>query len=177
MEKQPKPILPLQDLFDKAPTTTLGALPPEATFATVEYCIEADDMPERPTAHAVFKDVPATLLEIPVEVIKAAVLEFPDRRCYASFDDYHRWYMAGGDMPCYSSEGRWPCIASLMEGEIVQDGNHSLHACIEAGHATIPVLRYDFKAWWNAHERWKQSMERQCDVQSASSHSRPRMRA
>ena len=69
MEKQPKPILPLQDLFDKAPTTTLGALPPEATFATVEYCTEADDMPERPTAYAVFKDVPATLLEFPVDVI------------------------------------------------------------------------------------------------------------
>ena len=161
---QPKSLLPLQELFDEAPTTTLGALAPEATFSTVEFCIEADYMPELPIAHAVFKDVPATLLDISVEVIKTAIMAFPDMKCYDSFDDYHRWYMGSGDMPVYGSEGRWPCIASLMEGEIVQDGNHRLHAYIEAGHATIPVLRYDFKAWWKAHKRWKQSNERQRDA-------------
>jgi hypothetical protein len=153
-----KPKLPLQDLFDKAPTSKLGALPPEATFATVEYCNEADDMPERDSALAVFKNVPAILLEIPVEVIKAAFMAFPDMGRYASFDAYHRWYMGAGDVPVYGLEGRWPCIASLLEGEVVQDGNHRLHAYIEAGHATIPVLRYNFKAWWTAHERWKHSL-------------------
>ena len=161
-KRMQKPILPLQELFDSAPTSKLGALPPEATFSTVEYCIEADDMPEFSDAIAVFKDVPAILLEIPVDVIKAASMAFPDMAdSFANFDAYHRWYMGAGDMPIYGAEHRWPCIASLLEDELVQDGNHRLHAYIEAGHATIPVLRYDFKAWWKAHERWKQSMQRQ----------------
>ncbi len=164
-KRQPKPKLPLQELFDNAPMSTLGMLSAEATFATVEYCIEGDDMPEFSDAIEVFKDVPATLLEIPVDVIKAASMAFPDMAGdFANFDDYHRWYMSNSDMPTYGAEKRWPCIASLLEDELVQDGNHRLHAYIEADHATIPVLRYDYKAWWKAHTRWKQSNERQQDA-------------
>jgi hypothetical protein len=160
MKKLPsKPTLPLQEIFDNAPISKLGALPPEATFATVEYCIEADDMPELSDAIEVFKDVPATLLEIRVEIIMASSMAFPDMAdSFVDFDAYHRWYMSTSDMPTYGAENRWPCIASLLEDELVQDGNHRLHAYIEAGHATIPVLRYDYKAWWKAHEAWKQSV-------------------
>lgn len=158
--------LPLQKLLDSAPTTTLGTLPPEATFSTLEYSIEAGDMPELSVARAVFKDVPATFLEIPVDVIKAATMALPDiGDSFVDFDAYHRWYMGAGDVPTYSAEHRWPCIASLQEDELIQDGSHRLHAYIEAGHVTIPVLRYDFEAWWEAHERWKQSKDRQHDSQ------------
>ena len=154
-----KPTLPLQELFDNAPTSTLGDLPPESTFATVQYCIDGDDMPELSHALAVFKDVPAVLLEIPVAVIKAATMALADMAgSFSDFEDYHRWYMSTSDMPTYGADHRWPCIASLLEDELVQDGNHRLHSYIEAGHTTIPVLRYDYSAWWKAHKNWKQSV-------------------
>lgn len=158
-------MLPLQGLFDNAPMTTLGMLPTEATYSTVVYCIEAAVMPEFSAALVVFKDVSASLLEIPVAVIKAASMGLPEiAECFDDFDAYHRWYMGAGDVPAYGAQHRWPCIASLQEDELVQDGNHRLHAYIEAGHTTIPVLRYDSEAWWQAHERWEQSMKRQTVV-------------
>lgn len=175
VKQQHQPKLPLQDLFDKAPTTKLGALLPEATFATVQYCVEIDEMPGMQEAVEVFKSVPATLVEIPVDVVKAAFMASPEiAKSFSTFEDYHRWYMGADDMPVSGAEKRWPCIASLLEDELVQDGNHRLHAYIEAGHATIPVLRYDFNAWWKAHERWKQSNEH---LHDASNQARERATA
>lgn len=163
-KRQSRPKLPLQELFEIAPESTLGLLPAEATFATVQYCFEIDDMPEMHQAVDIFKMVSAKLLEIPVDVIKAAFMATPEvAESFATFDDYHRWYMGAGDVPVYGINNRWPCVASCMEGEVVQDGSHRLHAYIEAGHSTVPVLRYDFEAWWTAHERWKESIERQND--------------
>lgn len=124
-----KPTLPLQALFDNAPTSTLGALPPEATFATVQYCIDGDDMPKLSHAIAVFKDVPAVLLEIPVAVVKAETMALADMAgSFTDFDDYHRWYMGAGDVPVYSAEHRWPCISSFLKDACA--GWQSSPACL-----------------------------------------------
>ena len=152
-KRQPTP--PLQTFFDSAPVSNLGLLPAEATFATVQYCIESEEMPEMLQAVEIFKSVPAKLLEIPIDAVKTAFMASPEiAASFATFDDYHRWYMGAGDVPVYGASNRWPCIASCMEGEVVQDGSHRLHAYIAAGHATIPVLAYDSEAWWKAHEHW-----------------------
>lgn len=151
-----QPGLPFQSLFDSAPFSRLGLLPAEATFATVQYCIECDVMPEMLQAVEVFKTVPAKLLEIPLDAVKAAFMASPEiAGAFSTFDEYHRWYLGGGGVPAYGAANRWPCIASCMEDEVVQDGNHRLHSYIAAGHTTIPVLDYDCAVWWQAHRHWK----------------------
>lgn len=113
----------------------------------------------------VFKSVPAKLVEIPVEAVKAAFMASSAiGESFSTFDDYHHWYMGAGDVPVYGASNRWPCIASCMEDEVVQDGSHRLHAYVEAGHETIPVLQYDGKAWWRAHKHWANMKERQTDA-------------
>jgi hypothetical protein len=145
---------PLSHLFDDVAASTLGGLPVVATFATVQYCIDSDDMPEMDQSVAVFSAVPAILLEIPVEIVKKAFMTRPEiAKTFSTFDDYHQWYMSAGDVPVYDGTNRWPCIVGNGD-EVVEDGNHRLHSYIEAGHPTIPVLRYDYKAWWDAHKRW-----------------------
>ena len=155
-----QPILPLQSFFDNAPVSSLGMLPAEATFATVQYCIESDEMPAMLQAVKIFKAVSAKLLEIPLDAVKTAFMACPEiAESFTTFDEYHRWYMGAGDVPVYGATNRWPCIASCMEDEVVQDGSHRLHAYIAAGHATIPVLAYDGKAWWKAQKHWLNSSQ------------------
>ena len=162
-KRQPK--LPLQAFFDCAPVSSLGLLPAEATFSTVQYCIEIEEMPGILQAIDVFKSVPAQLLEIPLDAVKATFMASPEiAESFATFDDYHRWYMDAGDVPVYGAANRWPCIASAMEDEVVQVGSHRLHAYIAAGHETIPVLSFDCEAWWKAHKHWMELKERQNDA-------------
>lgn len=158
---QRQPILPLQSFFDSVPVSCLGLLPKEATFATVQYCIEIDEMPEMMQAVEVFKSVPARLVEIPLDAVKAAFMESTEiAESFATFDDYHRWYMGASDVPMYGAANRWPCIASCMEDEVVQDGSHRLHSYIAAGHTSIPVLEYESETWWKAHKHWMKLMGR-----------------
>jgi len=66
------------------------------------------------------------------------------RQEFASFDDYHKWYLRANDVPDHG-QSRWPCIRSAPAGrsaddEWLTDGWHRFHAYIRAGDATIPVL-------------------------------------
>jgi hypothetical protein len=145
-----------KDLFELAEASTLGTMPKEATFSTVQLCVENDEMPDMQSAVSVFKDVPAKLIEIPVKVIAEQYMKTEEIcESFASFDQYHDWYMRSADMPVYGSQNRWPCIASLMDDDVVHDGHHRLHAYVHAGHQTIPVLDYDYAAWWKAHATWR----------------------
>lgn len=156
MSRQTLAALPFSEILASAPLVTLGALPPEATYATVRYCIEADDMPSIRVALDVFRDVPARLVEVPVTVLRSFMMSIPEiADDFKSFDEYHAWYVKNNRTPRYGAENRWPCIASKLPDEAVQDGSHRMHSYIRAGHAAIPILDYDAKAWWKAHEHWK----------------------
>lgn len=137
----------------------LGLLPPEATFATLDYCRGADVMPLPNEAVQVFSKVPAVLVEIPVADIKAAYMaDAQFVQGFSSFEDHHRWYCASflSDVSKASnSQRRLPCIVTADSAEVIQDGQNRLHAYIREGSETIPVLHYNVKAWWSAHKRWK----------------------
>lgn len=146
---------PLSHLFYSVPPQTLGSLAPEATYATVQFCIEADDMPEKEQSLEIFKHVRAKLIEVPVEnVIRAIMATSEISSTYQTFDEYHQWYLSHGDTPSYTSENRWPCISSTQDDEVVDDGSHRLHAYIRAGAKTIPLLEYDYNGWWQVHKAW-----------------------
>lgn len=147
--------LSFADLLDAAPLLTLGTLPPEATFASVHYCIEAGEMPSRRASLSVFKSVPATWIEVPVADIAVAMMLIPEIvEDFPTFEAYCAWYLSAGPVPRYTEKDRWPCIATCMADEIIQDGSHRMHSYIRAGHPTIPILRYDARSWWTAQRVW-----------------------
>lgn len=61
---------------------------------------------------------------------------------FASFDDYHQWYVSHNDTPVYGQEGRWPAILGDDNSEAFQDGHHRLHSYLRAGHADVPLIFY-----------------------------------
>lgn len=83
---------------------------------------------------------------VPTEVVKRRVMESHElSQSHPDFDSYHRWYVAGGDVPDHGSS-RWPVIAASNEereeeGTYLSDGHHRLHSYVRAGDKTIPVLR------------------------------------
>lgn len=146
--------------LDADSTQSLGALPPEATFATLADCANCADLPTSSEALKVFADVPATLVLVPVEAIAAAMMKIPElAEDHGSFEAYHRWYVQAGPMPTHGRTHRWPCIASDDPNDLIWDGWHRMHAYIAAGDDAVPVLRYDASAWWAAHKRWREGLE------------------
>jgi len=150
----PRPII--EALHLAAPLKTLGDFPPEASYATVAFCINSEEMPSMEAALDVFKDVPAKLIEVPVEtVIKALMLFSEVSEEFGSFEKYHAWYLTNSHVPNHSPNNRWPCIASDDKYEFILDGWHRMHSYIRNGHKTIPILQYDYPEWWKAHAIWK----------------------
>tara|TARA_Y100001972_G_scaffold115322_1_gene151887 strand:- start:3281 stop:3790 length:510 start_codon:yes stop_codon:yes gene_type:complete len=58
---------------------------------------------------------------------------------FPSFDEYSRWYKAGGGVPSYAQDSVWPCILSGND-EVLEDGWHRLHCYVSGGAAEIPVV-------------------------------------
>jgi len=77
---------------------------------------------------------------IPVERMKAAIMadaEIADS--WASWEDYSKWYMAGG-VGAHSNEDRCASLLSNHDDETLQDGWHRLHCYIAAGNVDVPVV-------------------------------------
>lgn len=54
---------------------------------------------------------------------------------------YHRWYLAGGDIPQYGAQSRWPCVTALKTSRIeLLDGWHRLHSYARDQHPTVPLV-------------------------------------
>jgi hypothetical protein len=142
-------------------TSKFSELPPEAILATMAYFLEQADMPSLDVAREVFADVPAQWLEVPVDKVKRSFMRAREiSEGFSSFDEYHDWYIGLGDVPQHGSENRWPCIEGNPEdpdGEALYDGNHRFHSYVRDGHDTIPIVRWDMEAWWQAHDKWLKS--------------------
>lgn len=63
--------------------------------------------------------------------------EFMDE--FPSFDGYHQWYVAQGDIPYYPEDNRYPSIAWCSQSGIL-DGWHRFHSYLKSGHSTIPLI-------------------------------------
>lgn len=160
---------PLEGFFTEVKPSKLSSFPPEVAIATVQFSIEQDEMPELSEAASIFGGVSATLIEIPVDAVKAAFMSIPEfADAHANFDAYHAWYVSQNDTPHYGAEDRWPCIASARDDDVFLDGSHRFHSYIRAGHKTIPVLMFNADEWWAAHAVWMSA--KQCSQQTAKHH-------
>ena len=150
-----KNVLKRADWFIGSTPSKLSSLPQESAMATVQFSVEENDMPDLAEAVSIFGDVSATLIEVPVDSVKAAFMNVPEiSNDHADFDAYHTWYVSHGDTPKYGAENRWPCLATDWEDDVFIDGAHRFHSYIRDGHKTIPVLVYDTNEWWACHAQW-----------------------
>ena len=171
----------IKALFAATPRSSLSRLPDTVGLAILDYCKESDALPSGDVAPKIFADVPATLLEIPTDLVKQALMECSEIKndFGSSFEAYHAWYLKSNDVPSYGLTGRWPCILSDFKDEVFQDGSHRFHAYVAGGHETIPVLPYDSKAWWKAQKLWLMHLlpDQEADVSSRPIRLSPTQRA
>lgn len=115
-------------------------LPLTAQSALTEWLGDSDDTSDR------LRAAEFTLRDVPVREMKALIMSDPELYEFADFETYHDWYLsdAGANMPYYVAGPRWPVITAGLTDEPVDDGWHRLHAYIEAGDSTVPLLTVDF---------------------------------
>lgn len=81
-------------------------------------------------------------IQLGVEKIKASVMaddEISDS--HDSWDEYHAWYLNGGDIPSHSENNRWPVILSSDNSETLTDGWHRFHRYMSSEKTTfIPAV-------------------------------------
>lgn len=75
-------------------------------------------------------------VEIPMKELKA-VIGCPDNLPYKTFEEYHKWYMDGGDIP--SHKDVWAVILS-SDDEIILDGWHRFHSYVEKDVKMVPCI-------------------------------------
>lgn len=60
---------------------------------------------------------------------------------FGSWEEYHDWYLGGGDMPSYP-DTRWPVILGSLDGEALADGSHRLHDYFRRGDSEVDCLYF-----------------------------------
>lgn len=136
-------------------------LPPAAQLAIAHYMAingDAWDLPWEPARMPVrteeirrmmpffleeYGDEPFGLVNIPTQALVEAVSQddfFAGE--WASFEEYHAWYVSHGGVPHHPKTNRWPVILSSFEDETLQDGWHRFHSYYEQGARTIPAVYY-----------------------------------
>lgn len=58
---------------------------------------------------------------------------------YASFEEYHKWYVDGGDIPDHTSSD-WPVLSSPDGSEALLDGWHRFHSYVKQGFSNVHIL-------------------------------------
>lgn len=80
-----------------------------------------------------------TMEIIHIEEAKKRCMEFPfDAGDFKSFNEYHEWYSAGGDVPDHG-DSMYPVIEGGVD-EWLDDGWHSFHSYVKKRVKEIPVL-------------------------------------
>lgn len=110
----------------------LKDLPRPAQLAIEEYLGEGED--ER-----------FGYVEIPMRALAAEIMKDAWNKVhgeFATFDQYHAWYVSGGDVPKYKRTARWPVLLSDDDDETLQDGWHRLHDYYRQGARTVPAVYF-----------------------------------
>lgn len=81
------------------------------------------------------------VIDLPAQAVKEAVMADEDRADgNASWEDYTAAYCAGGDVPQYGHDNRWPVILSNDNYETLWDGWHRFHSYMRSGCTDIPAV-------------------------------------
>lgn len=118
---------------------TFDELTNECKLALLEYfymsCESVDDVKEKcKSSLFVFE-------KISIVEAKKRCMSFPfDCGEFTTFDEYHNWYVRGGDIPNYKNS-MYPVIQGGC-GEWLDDGWHRFHSYIVHKKEYIPVLSF-----------------------------------
>lgn len=85
-------------------------------------------------------------VKIPMSELAASIMQDEDiRNEYDTFDEYHDWFISGGDIPKHTTKDPRPVILDTVNDfETLEDGWHRLHRYYELGMRTIPAVYYPF---------------------------------
>ncbi len=96
-----------------------------------------------PRFDELYGDVRFGVALLPSQAVRDAIMQTVElAQDFASWDDYHAWYTAAGDMPEHGPSDRWPVLLADHEGEALQDGWHRVHCYLARGDADIPAVFY-----------------------------------
>ncbi|MES5838038.1 hypothetical protein [Bacillus cereus group sp. MG11] len=106
-------------------------------MALLEYCYMSCETME--DVRLMYKNNSFTFEIISIEESKKRCMQFPfDAGDFLTFEEYHEWYIKGGDIPYYG-ESMYPVIQG-GDGEWLDDGWHRFHSYILYKKGFIPVL-------------------------------------
>lgn len=81
------------------------------------------------------------VLNIEAERLKQSVMADEDRATGSeTWEEYTAAYCAGGDVPHYDSDDRWPVLLSADNYETLLDGWHRMHSYMRSGAAHVPAI-------------------------------------
>lgn len=116
---------------------TYADLPQEGKNAVKAYYVDDLGFNVPPTS-------PWGYVELPVDVLKN---EIGGNGEYDSFDEYHKWYIDGGDIPNYIGT-QFAVILGDDEDEVLLDGWHRFHDYVRKGEKVIPaIVALDKEEW------------------------------
>lgn len=123
----------------KAKILSYHQLTDECQNALLAYCYMSYETVEE--VEAFYKDELFTFEMIDIEEAKRRCMQFPfDAGDFYSFEEYHQWYIEGGDIPDHGDS-----IYPVIEGghnEWLDDGWHRFHSYVKKGFQKIPVLSF-----------------------------------
>lgn len=76
----------------------------------------------------------------PAAIQKAVMDDAEISGSFSSWDEYHAWYLAAGDVPSHPCTERWPVILSSDDSETITDGWHRFHGYMRDGAPGIPAM-------------------------------------
>lgn len=81
------------------------------------------------------------VLNIAAERLKQSVMADEDRATGSeTWEEYAAAFCAGGDVPHYDTDDRWPVLLSEDNYETLLDGWHRMHSYMRSGYAEVPAL-------------------------------------
>ncbi|WP_155293353.1 hypothetical protein [Comamonas testosteroni] len=81
------------------------------------------------------------VLNIAAERLKQFVMADEDRATGSeTWEEYAAAYCAGGDVPHYAPDDRWPVFLSADDYETLLDGWHRMHSYMRSGFVDVPAI-------------------------------------
>lgn len=110
----------------------------ECKKALLEYCYMSFETLEE--VEEFYKNRLFDFEMLTLEEAKRRCMQFPfDAGDFPTFEEYHQWYIDGGDIPDHG-DSVYPSIEG-GHNEWLDDGWHRFHSYVKKGFQFIPVLR------------------------------------
>jgi len=128
-----------------------------AFFEDAESMLSSVEMYDDRYGDLIFHIADIPLARLAEEVMKDAQIQH-----HGTWQNYHAWYVKGGDVPRHGHQDRWPVILSDDDNEeVLDDGWHRLHSYAAQGDTTIPVIYFTGESLSDVQQDGDQACRRQ----------------